>query len=359
MPTSPGNHLASLLRGIWRHPLPTLSISEEELTHITPLLLRSGAGALGWYRVRHSSIRASAAARTLQQAYRLHAVRAAVHARALQQVFGTLRSAGVEPILIKGWAAARLYPEHGLRPHGDHDIVVRPEQYVTAVAVLKDVKIEECFVDLHCGLARMSDQRIEALYARSQVARLGDVDIRTLGAEDHLVALVRHFLRHNAWRPLWLCDIAAALESRPAGFDWDHCLGGSRRRAHWVICTLGLAQQLLDARVDDTPAAPGAKHLPTWFVPAVLRQWDRCTMTGYGGSVVSYVASHWRDPRQILKEARLRWDMPIAATVALRGPFNEVPRLPFQLGLALAHIPGWCREVGGYLRQPHRSHTAR
>jgi hypothetical protein len=33
--------------------------------------------------------------------------------------------------------------------------------------------------------------------------------------------------------------------------------------------------------------------------------------------------------------------------------------MPFQLGLALAHIPGWCREVGGYLRQQRQSQTAR
>ena len=350
MPTSPGNLMASLLRGIWRHSPSALSITEEELSHITPLLLRSGAGALGWYRVRSSNIRASVAARKLQQAYRLHTVRAAVHGRALQEVFAALRSAGVEPILIKGWAAARLYPGHGLRPYGDHDVVVRPEQYVTAIRVLNDVKIEECSVDLHCGLARMNDQSVDALYARSQVARLGDVDIRTLGPEDHLVVLVRHFLRHNAWRPLWLCDIAAALESRPAEFDWDRCLGGNWRRADWVACTLGLAHRLLDALVDDTPVAHRAKHLPTWLVPAVLRQWDRCTKPGYGGSVVSYVRSHWRDPRQILKEARMRWDMPIASTIAFGGPFNEMPRIPFQLGLALAHIPEWCREVGGYLR---------
>ncbi|MGH8067682.1 MAG: nucleotidyltransferase family protein [Candidatus Entotheonellia bacterium] len=314
---------------------------------------------MGWHRLRLSDADISPAARQLQQAYRFHTIREALHERTLQAVVAALRSMGVDPILIKGWALARLYPEPGLRAYGDHDIVVWPEQHATALSVLANLKIEECYVDLHSGFGRMADQPLAALYARSQMVRLADIDIRVLGPEDHLVLLVRHFLRHNAWRPLWLCDIAAALESRPAAFDWDRCLDGSRRRADWIACTLGLAHQLLDARVDDTPVAHRAKHLPTWFVPAVLRQWDRCTMPGYGGNVVSYVASHWRDPRQILKEARMRWDMPIAATVALGGPLNEFPRIPFQLGLALAHIPGWCCEVGRYLRPQRRSQTAR
>jgi hypothetical protein len=351
MERSPGRLLATILKGVWRPGLPPLAISAEELTPVTALLLQSGTGALGWYRLRSSDVRTSAAVRCLQQAYRLHAIRAALHERGLQEVLAALQSAGVEPILIKGWAVARLYLEPGLRPYGDYDIVVRPEQHAAAVSALANVSIEECYVDLHEGVGRMTDQPLQALYARSQIVRLGDVDIRILGPEDHLVLLVRHFLRHNAWRPLWLCDIAAALESRPAEFDWDRCLGGSRRRADWIACTLGLAHQLLDARVDDTPVASRAQHLPTWFVPAVLRQWDRCTRHGNGGSVVRYVASHWRNPKQILEEARVRWDMPVAATVALGGPFDEMPRLPFQLGLALAHIPEWCREMGGYLRR--------
>jgi Uncharacterised nucleotidyltransferase len=353
MQRSPGSLLATILKGVWRHTLPDFTIAEEELTRVTPLLLQSGAGALGWRRLSQSDMRISCAARHLQQAYRLHVIRTVLHERGLHGVLAALRSAGVEPIVIKGWAVARLYPEPGLRPYGDHDLVVRPEQHEVAASVVAHVKAEECCVDLHNGLSLMSDHRLEALYARSQLAHLGDVEVRVLGVEDHLVLLIRHFLRHNAWRPLWLCDIAAALESRPADFDWDHCLGGRRHRADWAACTLGLAHQLLDARIDDTPIARRAKHLPRWLVPAVLRQWQRCTMPGHGATVPHYVASHWREPAQIVKEARRRWDMPIAATVALGGPFNEFPRLPFQLGLALAHVPAWCRELGSFLtKQP-------
>jgi Uncharacterised nucleotidyltransferase len=351
MAQSPGSVLASFLKGSWRRKPPALVTSGDELTQIAPLLLRSGGGALGWHRVRDSSLQASAVARSLRQAYRLHTIRTAIHECELQTCFGALRSAGVEPILIKGWAVARLYPEAGLRPYGDFDIVVRPEQYAAAVTVLNDVKSGECSVDLHPGLAQMQDQSLDALYARSRIAHLGTADIRVLGAEDHLVVLIRHFLRHNAWRPLWLCDIAAVLESGPTDFDWDRCLSGPRYQTSWVTCTLGLAHALLDAQLDGTPVTARATDLPTWLVPAVLRQWDHCVGPGERAKVVPYIASHWHQPRQIFREARARWDMPIAATVALRGPFTELPRLPFQLGLALFHVPTWCQELRRYLHE--------
>ena len=351
MAQSRGSILASFLKGSWRQQLPALATSGEELTPIAPLLLRSGGGALGWHRVRDSSLQASAMARALRQAYRLHAIRTAVRESELQTLFAALWSAGVEAILIKGWAVARLYPEPGLRPYGDFDIVVRPEQYAAAVTVLNDVKSGECSVDLHPGLAQMQDQSLEAFYARAQIVRLGTVNIRVLGAEDHLVVLIRHFLRHNAWRPLWLCDIAAAMESRPTDFDWDRCLSGHRHQTGWITCTLGLAHALLDAELDGTPLAARAKHLPTWLIPAVLRQWDHCLGPGERTKVVPYIASHWQHPRQIFWEARARWDMPIAATVALHGPLNELPRLPFQLGLALCHVPTWCQELGRYVHE--------
>jgi hypothetical protein len=281
----------------------------------------------------------------------LHAIRAAVHEYELQALVGALRSAGVDPILIKGWAVARLYPESALRPYGDFDIVVRPEQHAAALTAIAALARNEGSIDLHCGLGRLQDQSLEALYARSQTARLVMMDIRVLGAEDHLVVLIRHFLRHNAWRPLWLCDIAAALESRPTDFDWDRCLSGPRHQPGWVACTLGLAHALLDAQIDGIPVANRAKHLPTWLVPAVLRQWDRCLGAGERAKVVPYIASHWRHPRQMFREACARWDMPVAATIALRGPFNEFPRLPFQLGLALCHVPTWCQELGRYVHE--------
>src|SRR5260370_228788 len=81
-----------------------------------PLLYGSGAGALGWWRVRETDLRDSPSAELLHQAFRLQTLYAQIQQNKIQKVVRALRDANVEPILIKGWAIARFYPHQGLRP---------------------------------------------------------------------------------------------------------------------------------------------------------------------------------------------------------------------------------------------------
>src|SRR3989442_10280624 len=62
--------LSEILNGTWRHRPPPLKNSLKEVVEIIPLLLGSGAAALGWWKIRHSKLRTSSAALQLQQAYR-------------------------------------------------------------------------------------------------------------------------------------------------------------------------------------------------------------------------------------------------------------------------------------------------
>jgi hypothetical protein len=136
-----------------------------------------------------------------------------------------LRAASVEAILAKGWAAASFYETRRLRPSGDIDICVRAADFQVAQAVLSSPEASDCWVDLHKSFSEIGDRSIDDLFARSKIVQLGSEEIRTLGAEDHLALLCIHLLKHGAWRPLWLCDIAAAVESLAESFDWDIFLG--------------------------------------------------------------------------------------------------------------------------------------
>src|SRR5919204_1182518 len=129
-----GKLLARALTGAWRLSPPPLSLSARELAEITPLLLRSGGAGVVWWQARHTHLRTSSAAAQLRDAYRLHTLQAALHERELLQVIPALQAAGVDPLLAKGWAVARFYPAQGLRPYGDLDLYVRPEQYAVAAA---------------------------------------------------------------------------------------------------------------------------------------------------------------------------------------------------------------------------------
>ena len=334
-----GALVARALVGAWRNDPPALDFNLEELNDVAPMLLGSGAGALGWWRVRYSDLRISPIALELQEGYRFHTVRAGLHEREIREVINLLRTAGIEPILIKGWAIARLYPEKGLRPYGDIDLCFRPDQYQAAVAVMRSPQCQKYHVDLHDGFSKLDDHTADELYAGSQLVKLGEVDVRVLSQEDHLRILCVHLLGHSAFRPLWLCDIAAALESRPASFDWDRCLSGSRRRADWVLCTIGLAHKLLKVKIDDTPAAARAYRLPSWLVPHVLKQWEAPYVANQ--PQVKYypaMATYLRHPAGVIKAIRKRWPDALEATIRLRGPLNELPRLPFQVGYSLSRI---------------------
>ena len=322
-----GRRVAGLLADAWRSaPTPPVH-SEKELAEIAPLLLRAGGAGLAWRKVRHSELEASTVAEEFQQAYRFQSIQAALQQRHLKEVIPMLRGIGVEPVLVKGWAIARLYSEPGLRPYADLDLCVLPDQYAKARAALEE---PPCNVDLHLGFGKFYDRQTDDIFARTQLVKLGDLDVRVLSAEDHLRFLCLHLLRHGAVRPLWLCDIAVLVETRAADFDWDRCLSGSRRQADWVACSIGLAHQLLEVDVEGTPVARRAQRLPSWLVPAVLKAWG--TPFHSVGQIAIYLRRPWRARGGLGKELPRHWPNPIEATMTLKGPFNELPRLPFQIG---------------------------
>ena len=336
---SPGRLVGATLAGSWRHSPPPLGISAEELDKVAPLLLGSGAGALGWWRVRQTDLRQTPAALQLRDAYRLHSIQSALHEAQIKEVITLLRSAGVAPVLVKGWSVARLYPEMGLRPYGDIDLCFKPEQFSTAEATLRRPAGERYDVDLHEGFAKLDDTSVEELLARSSTVRLGEVDVQILALEDQLRILCTHLLRHSAWRPLWLCDIAVVVESLPSDFDWDRFLGKDPLQSDWVACAIGLAHQLLGVEVDHTPVAARAKSLPSWLVPHVLKNWNTPFPDYYPPlSYTRPLATYLRDPRGLLRTLVMRWPDPIEATVRLKGSFNEFPRLPYQLGNLFSRV---------------------
>jgi hypothetical protein len=337
---SKGELIAKALSGAWRSNPPALDISEPELQEILPLLLKSGAAALCWRRVRGSELQGTDAAGELQQAYRLQTLQTRIDERKIEQSIKFLRSVEIEPILVKGWAIARFYPERGARPYGDIDLCVRPEQYNAARMALTTREGRQYNVDLHNGLANLGGGSEDEHYARSHLVKLGDTDVRVPGSEDHLRVLSFHMLREGAWRPLWLCDVAAALEARPANFNWEHCFGGTRRNKELVCCAIALAHQLLEAQVDDISFAADVDHLPSWVVPTVAKEWESLSPSMTRRHFAP-AATYLRRPFSVRTALGDRWPNPVEASVVARAPFNEFPRIPFQVGAYLIRASGF------------------
>ena len=340
-----GSLIAAVLARSWRAQPTALKISARQLADITPALLATGTAALVWRRVLHSDIE-YADALELKEAYYFHTIRSTFHEYEVEQVFRLLRVAGVEPVLLKGWAVARLYPESGLRPYGDIDLFVRPRERRKAVAALASREGIKYNVDIeHEEFAHISDPAADELYARSKLVKLGETRIRIPGPEDHLRALCLHTLRHYAWRPLWLCDIAVMIESLPEDFNWDICLGASKREANWIACLIGLARQVLGAEPLEASVSRARARPPRWVGPALLRHWGRWSGPGPSEPAATAVVKNVKNPFGMLGELLSRWDRPIRATVEMRGPFNDYLRLPFQVSYALLQTPRIVRQV--------------
>lgn len=325
-PARRGDLVAGTLSGSWRAeptaPVPT----PEEIAEIAPVLLATGAAGLGWWRIAKGTSARGEAGRTLHDAFRLQTLDVGLHETRLVRAVEVMTEGGVDFAVGKGWTVARLYARPGLRPYGDLDLFVSPEHQRQAVAAVAAHAGEGLRIDLHAGVPLLR-RPWDEIRERVEHVALGNVSVPVLGAEDHLTLLCVHLLFHGAWRPAWLCDVAAFVEALPETFDWSRVGRASPRQRAQCRAVVLLAGRLLGADLGRTPWAGAAETLPRWLPIAVLRAW------GAGGhySVTTRFGRTEPQPRALMRALRVRWPNPVEATYRWSAPFNGLPRLPFQL----------------------------
>src|SRR5439155_15351053 len=167
-----GQIVADFLARSWRETPPPLDIPTDELELITALLFDSGGVGLAWWCIRESDLKKTSHGTLLHQGYRLQALRSAMQEERTENIFRLLRDAGIEPILIKGWSVARLYPHPTLRAYGDVDLLVKPADYLAASEILNGHEPGAWWVDLHRSLFELQDQSIDELFERSIIVDL-------------------------------------------------------------------------------------------------------------------------------------------------------------------------------------------
>lgn len=326
-----GQSVSRALRAAWRGSLGSSGLEDgseqlrpSQMRKIAPLLIWTGSGALAWWRWRESGCLDTTTRETLRQVYLIHSTRAAYAEQDLKSAVTALRENGIEPLLGKGWAVARLYPETGLRPYGDIDLCVPFGQRAIAEKVLAKQQLLFCQIDLHDSFSDLSDRAIDALYARSKLVELDGVKVRVLSLEDQLRLTSLHLLRHGGWRPSWFCDIGVILDQLPMDFDWSYFYQGKRKHTDWVLAVLKLTHQLLAGKDPEQLSGRRTDPLPKWLSRAVLRQWGAV----YQHRDPPIQAVGWEGlPTALLH----RWPDPIEATITWQGSVNHWPRLPFQL----------------------------
>jgi hypothetical protein len=254
-----------------------------------------------------------------------------VYERSVLEAVSLLERAGIEAIVLKGVAAAAAYPARGVRVTGDIDLLVCPRRVDDAKRVLEGRTYAQYKLDFeHMETNEIPGMGYDALMARSRWIEVVGVPVRVLGREDHYRHLCLHFLGHYGFRPLWLCDIAAASEDLPATFDWGACLTADERVASWVLAATALACDLLGAK----PAAPPAslESVPSWLRADILRCWGAGYVKGRQAErspvvpIRSYLtATGLRRPWTIASALRERWRSRLEFTVDTRSAVERRP----------------------------------
>ena len=129
--------LASFLNGSWRRECPPLSLTPAEVARAAPLLIGSGAAALGWRRIKDTpALKGCAEAQELCQSGQILALEDARLDGALEFVATRLNEVGIVPLIAKGWAVAHFYSARYLRAYGDFDLCAPAGRYELARATL-------------------------------------------------------------------------------------------------------------------------------------------------------------------------------------------------------------------------------
>jgi hypothetical protein len=184
----------------------------------------------------------------------------------LAEILTAFQSAGIEALVLKGAALAHLvYPEPGLRPMRDLDLLVSPSQARPAQTLLGELGFNapppgdtlpakhllaakrwveglQVTVELHHNLYANGtlDTELEALRPAAIPLIIEGVTAHTLGYE----AMFAHIYRHmrinmllDSLRLIWIADLVSLAERFAAKIDWPRvnpALRNALALCHWL-----------------------------------------------------------------------------------------------------------------------------
>ena len=276
-------------------------------------------------------------------------LQARVFEKRINEAVAFLRLHKIEPILIKGWAAAKNYPDSSERGYTDIDLIVAPHDYNIAQKHLQAYR-DGYLIDLHKAAKSLDTLSYEDLYKNSKIVICGDSEIRVLSAEDHLRVLCVHWLISGGTRKDRLWDIYYAVENRPKTFDWDKCLNVvSQTRQKWIVSVIGLTRKYLNLNLDDTPIAGRAADIPVWLIRAVEKEWASDT-------VIMSLEYCLGDRKRLWQQIKKRIPPnPIQATIEAEGEFDDGTRIFYQIRNAFQRLEPSIKRIAAKITNKTKS----
>jgi len=189
-----------------------------------------------------------------------------VHGCVLAEILTTFQAAGIETLVLKGAALAHLvYPQPGLRPMRDMDLLVSQSQARLAQALLAELGFKalppddplpakhllaakrwveglQVTVELHHNLYANGSPAtaLEALHPAALPLTIAGMTAQTLSYEamlDHIYQHLRTNLLLDSPRLIWLADLVSLAEHFAAEIDWPRVNPHARNAlalCHWL-----------------------------------------------------------------------------------------------------------------------------
>ncbi|CAN5669736.1 hypothetical protein BH20ACT2_BH20ACT2_05240 [soil metagenome] len=213
----------------------------------------------------------SAAATLAQEAGLRRAQALTLLPHAVELAIGPLRAAGFEPLVFKGPALLGRYPEPGLRPMDDIDVLLPARQHQEGLRILGragwrlvrqrpgqdhhesllvHAELPALPLELHFALGSWRDRTTsltsDELWRRRVPGDLLGSPGWGLPPEIELLALANHAGKpfHHYDRLIWATDLAVVIASTAGdgGLDWEAVADGARRWHCRTTLAVGLAQ---------------------------------------------------------------------------------------------------------------------
>ena len=243
------------------------------------------------------------------------------------EAFEVFRSNDIEPILIKGWAAARNYPSDRSRFFGDVDLAFPASQYERAMQVSSANPNLLVAIDFHREFRHLDTIPWKTAFARSELLNVDGGSIRVLCPEDHLRVLAVHWLNDGGAYKERLWDVHYAVANRPPDFDWELCLGSvSATRQKWIKTAVAIARKYLSLDISGLPFDVDIESIPKWMSRCLENEWSTDVR-------LIPLEACVRQPRILVPQILKRLPPnPIEATIELEGELDDGWRLPYQIG---------------------------
>jgi hypothetical protein len=271
-----------------------------------------------------------------------------------------LERAGLEPLIFKGPAVATRYPEPGLRPMDDIDVLLPGRHHKAGVEALRRDGWEETHhpraavarrsdiydrvfvhrdvpqlpLELHWDVAAWHDRatgvRASDLWCARRPSRLLGVDAWCLPPEEELVALANHAGKpfHHFGRLLWSVDLAVVVHAAADALDWERVGWLARRWRCRTVLAVALRQaRRLGAAVPDALLAlPSGGHQRDAIAPVLDERWP---FAAPDPAVIYQL-------RYALTDSRVRQAELLAGEVAFGAPARAMPGRAIRLAARVA-----------------------